>query len=347
MKRSTLTTLAAALTLGLAVLAATPPANLPQALEAQRRLVADRPADAAAQNDLGNLLLLAGDEAGAEAAYESAVELAPDDAGYRYNLALLYQQTDRPLRALRQLERSFELDPTNAWAAYQAGAILEAQDRRRAAIEWYGRALRLDPDLAFPDVNPHVIESELIDEAMLRGYRSGLAEPVAPHLYAEPGRISSLLVAPTAPAAAPPAPPEERLAGEEPPRAATPSGGVGQARPLPGGPLPGAAAPAEPGRRVLTEEDLEAGAVNQAAPQGAPAYRPPTRRGGGTTIVVPGTVGTPDAAAPDAGRDDPRRPTDTPRQRTIVPRSGAPFSPGLPSTGSLDTVLVEEGERLG
>ena len=344
MKRSTLTTLAAALTLGLAVLAATPPANLPQALEAQRRLVADRPADAAAQNDLGNLLLLAGDPAGAEAAYERAVELAPENAGYRYNLALLYQQTDRPLRALRQLERSFELDPTNAWAAYQAGAISEARGRRQAAIEWYGRAFRLNPDLAFPDVNPHVIESELTDEAMLRGYRSGLGEPAAPHVYAEPARISSLLVAPKPPGVAPAVAPDDPIMGQEPPRTADPSGGTGQATPLPA--APAATAPVEPGRRVLTEQDLPGGPVNQAAPQDAPGYRPPTRRGG-SAIAVPGTVGTPDAPAAPQGRDAPRRPTDTPRQRTIVPRTGAPYTPGLPSTGSLDTVLVNEGERFG
>lgn len=340
MKKTTLMTLAAALTLGLAVLAATPPANLPQALEAQRRLVADHPDDAAAQNDLGNLLLLAGAEAGAEAAYLRAVELAPDRASFHYNLALLLQQTERPRRALAHYRRVVELDPTNAWAAYQLGALNEARGRRGAAIDWYGRAFRLDPDLAFPDVNPHVIESELTAEAMLRGYRPGVPDPVAPRIYEEPGRISSLLV--TTPAVVVEPAPADPIMGQEPDRA---GGGTGQARPLPGGAAaPGTATGDEPPRRVLREEDLPTGPVNQVAPQGAPGYQPPARRGG----VVGGTVGVPaQPGRPDDGRQAPRQPTTTPNERVIVPREGAPFRPGLPSTGSLDTVLFEETERRG
>lgn len=330
-------TLAAALTLGLAVLAATPPANLPQALEAQRRLVADRPNDAAAQNDLGNLLLLAGDQAGAEEAYRQAVEMAPDHAPYRYNLALLLQETGRPGRALAELRRVAKLAPTNAWAAYQVGALLEAQGRRRAAVEWYGRAFRLNPDLAFPDVNPHVIDSELTAEAMLRGYRSATVDHDPPRIYAEPGRISSLLLPPPSAVEAAPGDP---VGGRQPARSA---GGTGQARTLPGGATAsGGAAAGTPQPRVLREEDLPTGPANQAAPQGAPGYRPPARRGGGTTVVVPGQLGR-----PDAGRQAPRQPTETPNERVIVPRGGAPYSPDLPSTGSLDTVLYEETERRG
>lgn len=341
MRRPTLWTLAAALSLGLAALAATaPPANLPQALEAQRRLVADHPT-AAAYNDLGNLLVLAGEEEEAEAAYAQAVELDPDTAAYHYNFALLLQQVDRPGDALEHLRAVVEIDPSNAWATYQVGAIHEARDRRSEAIEWYGRAFRLDPDLAFPDVNPHVIESELTAEAMLRGYRAGLVDSAAPRIYQEPGRISALLVTPpaTAVATADEPVPTEPILGQEPGRTA----GFGQARPLPGGATAG---DAEREPRVLTEEDLLIGPLNQAAPQDQPSYRPPARgaRGGGTTVVVPGTVGTPD---PDAGRDVPRRPIDPPRERVIVPREGAPFRPGLPSTGRLDTLLVEETERIG
>ena len=339
MKKPILMTLATALTLGLAVLAATQPANLPQALEAQRRLVADHPGDAAAHNDLGNLLLLAGDEAGAEAAYLRAVELAPDRASFHYNLALLLQQTDRPRRAVTHYRRVVELDPANAWAAYQLGVVNEARGRRHAAIEWYGRAFRLDPELAFPDVNPHVIESELTAEAMLRGYRPELVEPVAPRIYEEPGRISSLLV--TRPTVGEPVP-ADPIMGQEPDRA---GGGTGQARPLPGGVVePDAATSVEPQRRVLREEDLPTGPVNQAAPQGAPGYQPPARRRGGVDAGV--AIGVPaQPGRPDDGRQAPRQPV--PNERVIVPRSGAPFRPGLPSTGSLDTVLYEETERRG
>jgi hypothetical protein len=339
-RRTTLWTIAVVSMLGLAVLAATPPENLPQALEAQRRLVADHPGDAAAQNDLGNLLLLAGDRKGAEAAYRQAVELAPDRASYHYNFALLLQQIDRPGQAQRHYRRVVELEPTNAWATYQVGALLEREGRRRAAIDWYARAFRLDPDLAFPDVNPHLIESELTAEAMLRGYRSAPLASSVPRIYEEPGRISALLVPPdvATPTAVATTPEASVPGGGQAQRA----GGVGQATPSAGGAEPSAGGEG----RVLTGDDLLFGPINQAAPPGGAAPPSATRPGrpnrGGTTVVVPGTVGQ-----PDAGRNAPRRPGAQPNDRVIAPREGAPFRPGLPSTGRLDTLLVEETERLG
>ena len=337
MRRTTLWTFAAASILAMAVLAATPPENLPQALEAQRRLVADHPGDAAAHNDLGNLLLLAGDREGAEAAYREAVELAPDRASYHYNLALLLQQIDQPRRAEHHYRRVVELEPTNAWATYQVGALLEQRGRRRAAIDWYGRAFGLEPDLAFPDVNPHLIESELTAEAMLRGYRSEALAATVPRIYEEPGRISALLMTPeVAPPTAVAAEPEDALpGGDRAPR----TGGVGQARPPAGGT---ASSAADGESRVLTGEDLLIGPINQAAPPGGEGARQQRPTRGGTTVVVPGTI-----AQPDAGRNAPRRPAGQPNDRVIAPRDGAPFRPGLPSTGRLDTLLVEETERRG
>ncbi|HSM13948.1 MAG TPA: tetratricopeptide repeat protein, partial [Thermoanaerobaculia bacterium] len=92
--------------LGLALLGSHPaPQRLDRAIEAQRALVDEHPADAGAQNDLANLLELAGDRLGAEQAYQRAIELDPDDPAPRFNYALLLLVIDRRGDALEPLER--------------------------------------------------------------------------------------------------------------------------------------------------------------------------------------------------------------------------------------------------
>jgi len=333
--RTTLTILLAAATAAgaLAVLAATPPANLSQALAVQRQLVAERPGDAAAHNDLGNLLLLAGDAAGAEEAYRQAVALAPDRAGYHHNLGLLLQQRG----ALRQARDAYlevlRLEPANAWAHFNLGAIAERRGQARRAIERYGEALRLDPHLAFPDVNPAAIESELLTEAMLHGYREeAAAPPQAPRVYADPARITALLLPTPEPgAAAEPGTAGATDAGPETPR---------EVETGPGGTRGAGGASLVP-RRVLTEDDLGEGPVNQAAPgdAGGPRYRPPAReRSTVRTWSQPGIIGSPEPAEPPDGRAA----GPAPRQREIVPR-GQDLVPTLPSTGRLEMYL--RGER--
>ena len=337
MKRITLTTVLAAAAVGaLAVLAATPPANLPEALAVQRQLVAERPGDAAAHNDLGNLLLLAGDPAGAEEAYRRAVELSSEVAAYHYNLGLLLQQRGalRPARAA-YLE-VLRLEPGNAWAHFHLGTIAEARGQERRAIERYGEALRLDPHLAFPDVNPAVIESALLTEAMLHGYREGAAAaPRAPRVYADPARITALLLPTPEPGAA--TEPEAGDAEAEAPR---------ELETGPGGTRGAGGASLVP-RRVLTEDDLGEGTVNQAAPGvgGGTRYRPSEREPSQVrTWNQPGVIAAPaPSETPDGRAAGP-----APRQREIVPR-GQELVPTLPSTGRLDLYLRGEGptERAG
>jgi len=326
--------LAAAVAAGaVAVVASTPPANLPQALDVQRRLVAERPGDAAVHNDLGNLLLLAGDPAAAEEAYRRAVELSADVAAYHYNLALLLQQRGALRQARGEYLEVLRLQPQNAWAHYHLGTIAEQRGQERRAIERYGEALRLDPHLAFPDVNPAVIESELLTEAMLHGYRERAARPQAPRVYADPGRITALLL--PAPAPAP------DVAVEVEPVPVEDAGPVG-ARAVETGPggTRGAGSASLVPPRTLSEEDLGAGPVNQAAPgaDGGTRYRPPARERSGSQVR---TWNQPGVAAPGPAETPEGRPPG-PAQRQIVPR-GQDLVPTLSSTGRLEMYL--RGER--
>ncbi len=324
--------LAGAALIGAAAATTTP--NLARALEEQQRLVAADPRDAAALNDLGNLLQLAGRTEEAEAAYRSALEAAPERVSARYNLALLLHRAGRRSEALAEYRTVAEHDPAHAWARYQIGALYEAQGDERRAVRWYGEALALEPRLAFPEFNPGVIENRLLEEAMLTGYRAERRRPLAPQVYEQPARIRDLMLP---------------AAGAEPAveAAAAEAAEAPAAEPAP------VAAAAE----TLSRDDLDARSVNQASPQGAgrprARYRPPaespstpsqvrswqrpaqgedTSGRAPTAGVAPGTVIVPDQ--PTLQR------APAPGPRVITPGGTVRYRPGVQSTGRLELELV-------
>lgn len=312
--------------LGAAAAATTP--NLERALEEQSRLVAEHPYDAAALNDLGNLLQLAARPDEAEDAYRRAIEAAPDRAPARYNLALLLHRAGRRGEALDEYRAVVEHDPAHAWARYQMGAIYEAQGDQRRAVRWYGEAFALEPRLAFPEYNPGVIENGLVEEAMLTGYRTESGRPLAPQVYEQPGRIRSLML------------PGQAAPAEEPAVAGEPAAD----------PAPVAQAP-----QTLDPGDLDDRTVNQAAPQGAgrsrSRFRPGLETESRTQVrtwqrpeqpqvdesgrVVGGAVGVPVVPGQPNPQEQP-----PPGSRVIVPGESGRFRPGGLSTGRLELELA-------
>lgn len=359
MKKSTPWLVSSLLVAGLLIVAVattvalTSTPDLRRALDAQRLLVQENPYDARAFNDLGNLLTLAGDDGGAEVAYRRAVELAPEATSPRYNLGLLLQSQRRHGEALTEFQAVLGHDPGNAWARYQVGAIYEAEGETSRAIRWYGEAFSLDPQLAFPEYNPSVIENGLVDEAMLRGYRSEGSRSLAPKVYEEPRRIQSLMLP---------------LAPDELPAAATEAAGPGDEeramsdREVLASPS-GAADPGSPGPGTLDSGDLDRRRVNQAGAGGGSPSRygstPPSRSQGrswqrppstpqpssasgrqptaqGGTVVIQGTGGS-KSTDPTA-----------PGTRVRTPRGRTGFTPGIASTSRLELQLVPTGaDRRG
>ena len=334
--RSTLWALVLSLA-ALAAFAAVPP-NLNKALETQHRLAAERPDDAGVFNDLGNLLVIAEQPEEAVEAYERALELDPARLATHFNLGLVLQQLGQSRKALQQFREVLELEPRHAWAYYQIGAVNESTGRDSEAIEAYARAFALDPQLAFTEVNPAVIDSRLVTEALLRAHRKEEAQPLAPLVYNEPGRIAALLVppVPTTPREGETATAEAGAADER--TGAAGPGAMGQ-QPGAAGAAPGAEA--APGMRsgpptVLRESDLSGGgAVNQASPQG---------RGGRTsssTRQVPRSFSRP--SDPTGGRVlTPQQPGDVP-----APPGRVIYRPGLPSTGRLDIKVLPDTGTAG
>lgn len=169
--------------------------NIHQALDRQQQLVAEDPYNARAQNDLGNLLILAGDVDGAEQAYQSGLELDPLNTGIYFNYGVMLQQLGRNREALAIYRQLLDIDPGHAWAHYQLGALHAERRQRRNAIEHFARAFALDPQLSFAEVNPHVIENPWLSESLLSAHRyrnvSGVA---APRQYDDPEQIAQWML---------------------------------------------------------------------------------------------------------------------------------------------------------
>lgn len=326
-----------------ALLASAAPPNLPRALEAQRELTREQPHDSKAWNDLGNLLALSGDLESAEAAYRRALEIDPAKASALYNLGVLLQQQQRYRAALDVYEQLLELHPGYAWGYYQMGTVQDVLGRDRKATELYAHAFTLDPQLAFPEVNPHVIDNEHFTQALLLAHREPVAGELAPKAYDEPIRITQIMVQP----------PEEMIPGT----------GETAADALAENEIPG-----EETGRVLTEGDLDRESeANQIRGVGAPrrgSYQPPRRindgrgaaagrrgvgqptrnRRGQATTGGTAVIGVPQAQPqnqPQAGEEgEAGRPLTTPRGRIRV-------RPGTASTGSLGVDLVPDEAPAG
>lgn len=331
----------------LAAMTSVSPRNLENALTAQRALALEEPEDARVFNDLGNLLVLAGELDQAEAAYSRALELDPQKVSTRFNLALLLQEVGRYRDALEQYREVLAIDPYHAWSYYQMGTLFDHWREDDLAVKYYSQAFTLDPQLAFPEVNPHVIDNRLLTEALLKAHSGQQVVPSAPKTYDDPGRIAQLLV--------PPVPVAREEEDEE-------DGDEGEEE----GEMAEAGSENEPGAQSLTDRDLDPdAAANQAAPPSGfgpgSRYRPPShiqrrpgnlrqfnqrqvpvhpRTGGGRPLTRPDTLrrGTtvqggatgqtpaPEADRPDGGSDE--------NGRSLTPNAGAPTGGGRPGTSS-------------
>ncbi|HSM50939.1 MAG TPA: hypothetical protein VLA75_06015, partial [Thermoanaerobaculia bacterium] len=241
------------LLLAASALVAASPAVLGPVLEEQRARVAAEPGNVAALNDLGNLLLLAGDRAGAEAAYRHAVDLDPGFAAAHFNLGLLLQEEGARFGAYRAFRATLKADPTHAWARYQLGTIYSGWRLKSLATRSYARAIAAEPRLADPRFNPNMIENRLATEAMLTASTRYGSETSAPRAYAERERLARALVG-----AKPAAEPTETL-----PRA--------EAQPLPAAQAaperpPERAAPSLRGATFASEDDPVAAAAEERKP---------------------------------------------------------------------------------
>lgn len=309
-----------------ATAAAVPP-NLGKALEAQRRLAAERPQDAAVLNDLGNLLVLAHQPSEAETAYRRAVEIDPHKVSALFNLGLLLEQQGNAREARQAFEKVLEIEPHHAWAHYQLGTLHERRGDKSRAIREYSQAFALDPQLAFREVNPQVVENGLVTESLLHAYRRNSAASEAPAIYDEASRIRDLMVPPAAKDAA-----AEQATPPAAPQAGAPHPSVLRPGNLPTGNTGQATQPgSRPGNPAAGQRNVNPGGGYIGA--GVPGYTPPTYNGNPTSPT--GRQWTRPNPTPNPNLD-----ATQPGTVITPPPSGIYYRPGAPSTGRLDSVMV-------
>ena len=186
---------AAALTLGLVLTpvvagaAPIPESQLQRVLRKHQRLLETEPGNSELWNDLGNLLMLGGWSDQAEDAYLQALEIEPELVSARFNLALLYQQTQRHGRSKRALRKILKINPDHAWSHYYLGVANAETGKRQAAVNHYAAALRLDRGLSDPRVNPHIVDNDLAALATLRAYADLKGAELAPRIYENRDRV--------------------------------------------------------------------------------------------------------------------------------------------------------------
>jgi Flp pilus assembly protein TadD len=174
-------------------IAAAPP-RLAEAIRAHQDLAQERPGDLEVLNDLGNLLVLAGEMTEAEQIYRQALDIDDEFAKTHYNLALLLHQTERRREAKRELQRALELRPNDPWTLYQLGTLYAEGGARSRALKHYSKAFSLEPRLTLADQNPHILDNELATQALLMAHSSPPAAKLAPRKYEQPTRITELLL---------------------------------------------------------------------------------------------------------------------------------------------------------
>jgi tetratricopeptide (TPR) repeat protein len=109
-----------------------------------RRATEADPEYALAFFDLGNVLDEQQRLSEAISAYERALALVPQYADAHYNLALAYERTNEPRKALRHWTAYVKLDATGPWASHartQAKKILGVE--RLAIVSRHGRTMKI------------------------------------------------------------------------------------------------------------------------------------------------------------------------------------------------------------
>jgi tetratricopeptide (TPR) repeat protein len=129
-------------------------------------------------DDRANILSASGDRAAmrtqAEAYYQQAIAIAPDDARARCNLGSLYLQQHRRMDALEQFQHVLDRDPGNALAHYNMAIMFAETKIYREAIREWELAAKYDPD---GDIGARSRDNIEIVEQLQRQNESAPATP--------------------------------------------------------------------------------------------------------------------------------------------------------------------------
>ncbi len=155
------------------------------------------PRSATLHNRLGQLLLQKGFPKDAETEFERAVN---DDAHFYpawYNLGLVRMSRGDSIGAHFAFSRTVHYKPGHSAALFQLGLMEEKRDHQRAAIDYYAKAFLINHSLLDVRVNPRILDSKLVDLALLKAYPNEHARQSMSFQPSPPGYIQQGLEAPS------------------------------------------------------------------------------------------------------------------------------------------------------
>jgi len=147
-----------------------PDSLLDRQITQQLAALKENPRSAVAHNDLGSLLTLKGFPKDAKLEFVRAINADPEFHPAWYNLALIREASGDFAGAMSALGKTLDLKPGHPAAHFQLGLLLEKRGRDDAAVEHYARAIKINHAMLDPRVNPRVVDTKLLDRALLLNY---------------------------------------------------------------------------------------------------------------------------------------------------------------------------------
>lgn len=141
-------------------------------MEIARTLDAVRadPDSAELHNRLGALLVEKGFAKDAEMEFRRATWADRRFYPAIYNIAMARQARGDENGAIRALQRTLDVKPGHAAAHFQLGLMLEKRGRTEEALDHYVDAYRINESLLDVRVNPLILDSKLVDLALVKLY---------------------------------------------------------------------------------------------------------------------------------------------------------------------------------
>lgn len=184
-------------------------ATLASGMVFERFLSPDRPKDRAIMNymaleqagkatstdlaNLGVLILEKGFPNDAEYYLREALKLDEDNYEAAYRLGLVLQRQGHDFKAARCYKKTLKIRPGYAEARFMLALAEERCGLRDAAITDYVRAYRHAPDLANPEVNPLVYDSQLQTEAALKYYQERVTASTLKVTSIDPAAVRQMM----------------------------------------------------------------------------------------------------------------------------------------------------------
>lgn len=155
------------------------------------------PRSAVLHNRLGQLLLQKGFPKDAEREFERAVNADKHFYPAWYNLGLVRMSRGELAGSHYALSRTVHYKPGHSAALFQLGLMEEQRNHQRAAIDYYAKAFLINHSLLDVRVNPRILDSKLVDLALLKAYPTEHARASMSFQPSPPGYIQEGLEAPS------------------------------------------------------------------------------------------------------------------------------------------------------